>query len=308
MAIDIHTRFMGTMIGSALGDAIGECALEITNRANLLEYINGDEELCYTDDTVMSLATAELLISQGSIDQQLLGDKFRKYHKDEPWRNYGVVTSGVFALVEKEAINYTTAALRLCDGSGSFGNGAAMRVAPLGLFFHRSCELYEMAKKTAEITHAHPVGIDGAAVLAKAVAMSLHLNSQRPFAPQVYGQRLVEFAETTRLKEKLQLVLHLVASHTSTAEAAAQLGTQSSVHESMAFALFCFLTNPHAYVECILCAVSHGGDRGTMGAMVGAMAGAYLGIEAIPPHWQRCLENSQHIETLSRELAARSTL
>lgn len=308
MAINLHTRFMGTMIGSALGDAIGERALEITNRADLLEYINADNEFCYTDDTVMSLATAELLVSQGAIDQQLLGDKFRKYFKQEPWRNYGVVTSEVFTIVENEAIEYTTAALRLCDGSGSFGNGAAMRVAPLGLFFHRSPDLYEMAKSAAEITHAHPVGIDGAAVLAKAIAMSLHLNSQRPFAPQVYGQKLIEFAETTRLKEKLQLVLTLLSSRASVAEAAEQLGTKSSVHESMAFALFCFLTHPHAFVECILCAVSHGGDRGTMGAMVGAMAGAYLGVEAIPAHWQRRLENAQHIETLARELAARSTL
>ncbi len=308
MAIDLHTRFMGTMIGSALGDAIGERALEITDRDNLLAFINGNNELCYTDDTVMSLATAELLVSQGSIDQQLLGDKFRKYHKEEPWRNYGLVTSSVFNIVENEAIDYTAAALRLCDGIGSFGNGAAMRVAPLGLYFHRSPELYDMAKKTAEITHAHPVGIDGAAVLAKAVAMSLHLNSQRPFAPQVYGARLVEFAETTRLKEKLQQVLKLVAAHATVEEAAKELGTQSSVNESMAFALFCFLTHPHAFVECVLCAVSQGGDRGTMGAMVGAMAGAYLGSEAIPPNWQRRLENTQHIETLARELAARSTL
>lgn len=308
MAIDLHTRFMGTMIGSGLGDAIGERALEINDREVLLDLINSDEELCYTDDTVLSLATAELLIDHGSIDQQLLGDKFRKYHNEEPWRNYGVVTSGVFAIVEHEAIEYTAAALRLCDGSGSFGNGAAMRVAPLGLYFHRSPGLYEMAKKTAEITHAHPVGIDGAAVLAKAVAMSVHLNSQRPFAPQVYGGRLVEFAETTRLKEKLELVLQLVASRATTAEAAEALGTQSAVNESMAFALFCFLTNPHAFVECILCAVSHGGDSGTIGAMAGAMAGAYLGAEAIPPLWQRRLENTQHIETLARELAARSTL
>jgi len=308
MAIDLHTRFMGTMIGSALGDAIGERALEITDRDDLLEFINGDNELSYTDDTVMSLATAELLVNQGEIDQQLLGDKFRKYHKEEPWRNYGVVTSGVFTIVENEAIDYTAAALRLCDGSGSFGNGAAMRVAPLGLYFHRSPELYSMAKKTAEITHAHPVGIDGAAVLAKAVAMSLHLNSRRPFAPQVYGARLVDFAETTRLKEKLKLVLKLVAAHATVEEAAQELGTQSAVNESMAFALFCFLTHPHAFVECVLCAVSQGGDRGTMGAMVGAMAGAYLGSEAIPPHWQRRLENTQHIETLARELAARSTL
>lgn len=308
MAIDLHTRFMGTMIGSALGDAIGEMALEIGDRAQLLEHINGDEELCYTDDTVMSLATAELLVSQGSIDQQLLGDKFRKYYKEEAWRNYGVVTSAVLNIVENEAINYTTAALRLCDGSGSFGNGAAMRVAPLGLYFHRSPGLYEMAKKAAEITHAHPVGIDGAAVLAKAVAMSVHLNCQRPFAPQVYGRRLVEFAETSRLKKKLQLVLQLVTSRATTEEAAEQLGTQSAVNESMAFALFCFLTHPHAYIECVLNAVSRGGDSGTIGAMAGAMAGAYLGAEAIPPHWQRRLENTQHIETLARELAARSSL
>jgi poly(ADP-ribose) glycohydrolase ARH3 len=74
------------------------------------------------------------------------------------------------------------------------------------------------------------------------------------------------------------------------------------MHESMPFAVYAFLRHPQSFEGCLLCAVLHGGDRDTLGAMACAVSGAYLGIEAIPPAWREKLENRKHIEDLADKL------
>ncbi len=308
MTIDLHAKFQGAIIGAALGDAIGEVAFSAQDRDPLLTQIQRAEILRYTDDTVMTLALAEVLIESGDVDPQSLGCAFHKHYRKEPRRGYGRGPREIFELVEQEGIGYKDAALRIYDGQGSFGNGAAMRVAPVGLYYHALDEaaLCEKARQSAAVTHAHPVGMDGAAIQALAVATTVPLNVQRPFSPQAFLDRLLAHAQTTVMRDKLRRLATLLEEHSPPAEAARALGLSIAVQESLPFALYCFLSHPHTFMECILCAVTHGGDRDTMGAMAGALSGAYLGIEAIPPDWQRRLEDSQHMETVARELAARA--
>ena len=109
------------------------------------------------------------------LDQQLVGDSFRANFRREPWRGYASGPPTLFALVERQGLPYTQAARSLFGGQGSFGNGAAMRIAPLGLFFHDAPDLYNQASASACVTHAHPLGIDGAAVLAWAIARAVKL-------------------------------------------------------------------------------------------------------------------------------------
>jgi len=78
------------------------------------------------------------------------------------------------------------------------------------------------------------------------------------------------------------------------------------VHESMPFAVYTFLRHPHSFEDCLFCAVLHGGDRDTLGAMACAISGAYLGVETIPPAWREKLENRQYIEELAVKLAEMS--
>lgn len=306
MTIDIHSKFQGAMLGSGLGDAIGELAFRFSKRERLLSEIDGCAKLVYTDDTAMSIALAESLVEVGDIDQHHLGDSFYQHYLKEPWRGYGAGPPQVFNMVEEEDIEYQEAARRLYDGKGSMGNGAAMRIAPLGMYYYTSEVLYEKAQASARVTHTHPIGIDGAALQAAAVAQTIRLNNQRPFSPQTFVESLITFARTTEFKGSLAHIPQLIEQDVNASEAVASLGGGVAAHESMPFALYCFLKHPHSFLETVLCAVLNGGDRDTMGAMAGALCGGYLGVEAIPPDWRQKLENNQHIETLARELAARA--
>jgi poly(ADP-ribose) glycohydrolase ARH3 len=308
MTVDLHSKFLGAMIGSAIGDAVGELASGQTNRKDLVDHIGAATELRYTESTVLSLATASMLIERETIDAQLLGHIFKEHFRNEPWRGYSEGPRQIFARVEETGVGYLDAARQLYDGQGSWGCGAAARILPIALYHHQSPDdvIYREAEKAAVITHSHPLGIDGAAVLARAEVKALHFNFSRPFSPQAIINVLAGFSRVDELRDKLQLIPTLLNSEASPAEAAESCGLGPGAHESLSFALYSFLRNPHTFMECVLCAVLQGGVRSILGATAGAMAGGYLGIEAIPVDWQNKLENRQHIESLARELAARS--
>lgn len=304
MTADMHSKFVGAMLGAALGDAVGELAFQYPARDALLAQLEQAPQLRYTDDTVMTIAVAEHLLEHGDINPQILGHQFRENYHKEPWRGYGESTRYIFSLVENEGIGYIDAALRLHGGTGTFGNGAALRVTPVALYHHQTAELYDKVAAASRITHAHPVAIDAAAVLALAQIRTLALNSQRPFSPQTLIGELIGSARSAQVKEKLERIPQLLDSDLPPSRIAETLGRGTAAHESMPFALYCFLAHPHEFMECVLCAVLNGGARNTLGTMAGALAGALLGIEALPKAWLAKLENRQHIETLAREIAA----
>jgi len=305
MTIDIHPKFLGAMVGSALGDAAGYLAYKYQQRHDLLEKIDSVERLTFTADTVMAVAMAETLIENDEINTKKLGDHFLKHFESKPWQRQGAEPPEIYRIVENEGVDYIFAARRLFEGEGSYGNGAAMRITPLGLFYYQDDELYEKVRLSAEVTHTHPVGIDGAAVFAKALAKTVTLNPQRPFSPQAFIDMLIDFSRTDEIKEKLAMIPALLEREVDPAEAVKKLGNSVIVQESMPMALFCFLRYPHTYLETVLCAITHGGERDTMGIMAGALSGAYLGIDAISEEWRNKLEDVRHIESLARELAAR---
>jgi poly(ADP-ribose) glycohydrolase ARH3 len=299
----VQSRFLGGMLGSALGDAIGELAFWRLGEADLRSKIAYAKVLIYTDDTAMAIGLAESILEVGHLDPQHLGDTFRANYMREPWRGYAIGPPTIFAMVAKEEMPYAEAARRLFGGQGSFGNGAAMRIAPLALFFHNASDLYEQVHASAAVTHAHPIGVDGAAVLARAIAQAMTLSPQNPFPFEPFCQSLIDFARTAEVRDRIKLVKTLIAGQVPPSDAAQRLGQGVAVHESMPFALYAFLSYPQSFEACLFCAVLNGGDRDTLGAMAGAISGAYLGVETIPPTWQDKLENCQYVQHLARSLA-----
>jgi poly(ADP-ribose) glycohydrolase ARH3 len=300
--MELKAKFLGSMVGSALGDAIGEMAFHLRTREALVEAVDRAEVLSYTDDTAMAIGLAESLLRMSRVDQDDLGRTFERNYLREPWRGYASGPPTVFAMVNRLGISYTEAARRLFGGSGSLGNGAAMRVGPVGLFFHDSGELYAQACASAEVTHAHPVGKDGAAVQALAVGKALRLDPTSGFSGVRFAMELASLARTREIKGKMEAVARLLEGGIGPAEAARTLGKGVAVDESMPFAIYSFLRHPHSFVECLLCAVLNGGDRDTLGAMACAISGAYLGVEGIPLEWARKLENRSIIEDLGMRL------
>jgi poly(ADP-ribose) glycohydrolase ARH3 len=300
---DRQAKFLGGMIGSALGDAIGELAFHRPSKDALLSEVERSEMLAYTDDTAMAIGLAESIAALGRLDQRHLGETFRANFHREPWRGYAGGPPTVFARVERDGLSYTQAARVLYGGQGSFGNGAAMRIVALALFFHDAPHLYEKAELSATVTHAHPIGIDGAAVQARAVARAMALDPADPFAADDFLQALLDTARTSEMRGTLTGVRGLIQQSVPPYRAARVLGQGVAVQRSLPFAIFCFARHPTSFQDCLFCAALNGGDRDTLGAMACAISGAYLGVDAIPETWRGKLENRQTIEGLALRLA-----
>ena len=301
-ALNLKSKFLGCMIGSALGDALGELAFRYRHKQSLIFQLQKLPKLRYTDDTAMAIGLAESIIKSGGLDLQNLGTTFKDNFQKEPWRGYGPGPPIVFTKATQTGLTYAEAAQTLFGGQGSFGNGAAMRVAPAGLFFYSSSNLYQMASLSASVTHAHPLGRDGAAVQAKAVSLAVNLSPEKSLPCSSFLKSLINFAQTQELKEKLKMIEKLIETDLSPSKAAQQLGRSVAVHESLPFAIYSFLRNNRSFQECVFCAILNGGDRDTLGAMAGAISGAYLGIESIPQFWREKLENKEYIENLALKL------
>lgn len=300
---DLKSKFVGGMVGSALGDAIGELAFRYPHEESLRSALNELLEFRYTDDTAMAIGLAESIIRTGSIEEQDLGKAFADNFAREPWRGYASGPPTVFSMVERDGIRYSQAAKILFRGQGSLGNGAAMRIVPVGLFFYDSPDIYEKACASARVTHAHPVGMDGAAVQAHAVSQAVKTDPQQVFRLETFMGNLIETAKTPEVRGKMELVGRLLIEDVEPDMAGDIIGRTVAVHESMPFAVYSFLRHTASFKDCLFCAIMNGGDRDTLGAMAGAISGAYLGIEAIPQAWLRKLENRAYIEQLASDIA-----
>lgn len=295
-------KFEGAMLGCALGDAIGELAFRYRSREKLEKHISTTKLLVYTDDTAMALGLAESVIKLNTIDQEDIGNTFAQNFDKEPWRGYASGPPSIFDMVKHSGLSYIEAARKLFGGSGSFGNGAAMRIVPVGIRFFDSKDLYDKAAATAEITHAHPVGKDGAAIQAIAIAEAVRIKLGRKFDIQKFLEKLIKSARTPEIRDKLNMVKNLLLNNEFPQKAAQKLGKSVAVHESMPFSLYSFLKYPTNFYECLFCAVLNGGDRDTLGAMACSISGAYLGSNSIPEAWIEKLENKDYILNLARTL------
>lgn len=90
------------------------------------------------------------------------------------------------------------------QGTGSFGNGGAMRVAPIALFGHTktSDEIIEMAKQSALITHSHKQGIDGTVLQALAVHAALLMDPEHPLNTQDFISNLITKMKAIEVDEE----------------------------------------------------------------------------------------------------------
>ncbi|MBS3816494.1 MAG: ADP-ribosylglycohydrolase family protein [Candidatus Thermoplasmatota archaeon] len=294
------SRFKGCLLGSALGDAVGELSFECRDEGELKAKLREKDRLRYTDDTAMAIGLAESLIEKkGEIDQEHIGETFKENYKEEPWRGYGQGPPKIFKMVEKGKRNYVECAETLFGGEGSKGNGSAMRIAPVGVFFSISENVYEKAIKTAEVTHAHPLGKDGAGVLALCIGRA---SLSDKISPEDFALDMAERSETEVFGKKLKKVAELLKSEVEREEAAQELGSSVLIEKSVPYAIFSFLKDPKSYEKALMNAVLVSGDSDTIGAMTGAVSGAYLGDKALPEAWVDKLENVSYLKKLSERL------
>jgi poly(ADP-ribose) glycohydrolase ARH3 len=294
-------RFEGCLLGLALGDALGarfeaQPAAFIRGRfptvADLMAY-PGDE-LWYTDDTQMAIGVAETLAGHGEIVEQHLCAAFVANYV--PSRGYGRGARAVLEAME-DGHDHRTVAERYFPG-GSYGNGAAMRVAPVGLVFAGDHDrLCEQARLSALPTHVHPLGIEGARLLALAVGLALNSMALDRGA---FFARLLAACESAEFRTRME-----AASGVRAAEDLASLGNGIAALDSVPTAIASFALAPQSYEEAVGQVILLGGDTDTMAAMAGALAGAHLGVAALPARLVALLEDGPKGRSYLQTLAGR---
>lgn len=286
--VEVQTRFRGCLLGLAVGDALGgkfetQTAASIRGRFATAEALVAvpQEEIWYTDDTQMAIGVAETLAAHGEIIEEGLCAAFVANYF--PARGYGWGARAVLEAME-EGRDYRRVAEQHFPG-GSYGNGAAMRVAPVGLLFRDDPRrLWEQARLSALPTHVHPLGIEGAQLLALAVAFC---SQAETFDRAAFFAALLSADPSSPFRAKLEQ-----AAHTRSAEDLAHLGNGIEALESVPAALASFALTPESFVEAVANVIFLGGDTDTLAAMTGALSGAFLGVSGLPQRLVGLLETS----------------
>ncbi|XP_012255881.2 ADP-ribosylhydrolase ARH3 [Athalia rosae] len=336
----LKSKFRGTMLGALMGDCLGSAyegeglftpgmKLVIQRSFDKLEGPYFKAPLMqFTDDSAMTSAVAESLIECQGFDQVNMAKKFVTSYYREPKRGYGAGVPTVFhKLRNNKFVDVLGPAREQFNGQGSLGNGGAMRVAPVALLCHKNYNLMvDTARKQAQITHAHKIGIDGAILQALAVHQSLGLDSREKLDACRFTADLIDKMDKIEVDEEglglvdpmpyktqLKLVRDLICKIDEAHEQKVvhQLGTEVSALYSVPTAIYCFLRaqRPIQDIETenplrrtIQYAISLGGDTDTIGSMAGAVAGAFYGEELIKPEVLQHCENSTEFKNLADKL------
>lgn len=296
----LRGRFRGAMLGAAIGDALG-APFEGTGsvrREELDRLVEQPGRMQWTDDAHMTIGMAESLTACQGFDGEHMARHFAERYEHEPWRGYGPGPPQVFAALERGA-HWDEAGRELFDGSGSFGNGAAMRVAPAALFAHPDLhEAATLARKTSMITHAHEWGIDGAVIQGVALTWVLQQPPGKPLDRTALCRALSGHVRSEACRQALRNVTALSPA-AAPADVVVRLGNGIEALRSAPTALFAFLRSPEDFAEVVLFIISLGGDTDTMASMAGALAGAYVGEKGIPARWRMEVEQGEYLVALA---------
>ncbi len=326
----MRSRFLGCMLGGAVGDALG-APVEFLGLREILARFGPDGLRDFapaygklgaiTDDTQMALFTAEGLLraevrgqqkgichppsvvrhaylrwlqTQGSTAPcsfcEQPPDGWLATHR-ELWSRRG---PGKTCLSALETGKFGTIAEPLNDSKGC---GAIMRIAPVGLVAN---DPYELGMEVGALTHGHVTGYLAAAYFADVIG---HL---------VRGAELRAAIDLARAKleenhcadETLMAIDRAVAlaEKGPSAQAVESLGAGWIAEEALAISLYAALA-ARTFEEGLVLAVNHSGDSDSTGALTGNLLGTMLGIEAVPARWLDLLELRAVVEEVALDLA-----
>lgn len=233
--------YYNKILGGIAGDIIGSTREWNNIKTENFELLPAGSR--FTDDTVMTLAVAEWLMSDPDHTEAKLVACMQRLGRRYPKAGYG----GRFChwLTAEHPHPY-----------GSFGNGSAMRVSPVGLYAHSLEEALELARITASVTHNHPEGMKGA----QAIAACIYLRRTDPN----YLQTMKKFVE-----EHFGYDLHIPLSHIRPT-----YRFDVTCQGSVPIAIMAYLQAPQSVETAIRLAISMGGDSDTIGCMTAAIATA----------------------------------
>ncbi len=272
-------HFQGSLLGLALGDALGA-----PYEGGVLERLlwravgtTGEGHMRWTDDTQMSLDLADSPVALGALD---CDDIARRFGAGYRWsRGYGPGAAKVLKRIARG--EDWRQANRAVFPQGSYGNGGAMRAPVVGLFLSgRLGELPAAVTQVSTITHAHPLAIEGAILVATATALALQsMKPQEILTSLMKGCGMAPYsAKLDTAQRWLQAGEEPVAR-----KVAASLGNGIAASESCVTSVYIALRFLHQpFLDMQKFVIEAGGDVDTIGAMAGAIWGAANGVDHLP--------------------------
>ena len=234
------------MLGAIIGDIVGSRWEFCPTNNYVFEWLS--EENDFTDDTICTVAVADALL-HGRDYGDCIHEWCNRY--PHPMGGYG----GRFAQW-----------VRSCNPQpyGSYGNGSAMRVSPIGWWFADRDELLENAKKTAECTHNHHEGIKGAQTVALTIRMAIQLREE--ILHGIEGMKELMAYATSFSHYNIDIRREQVENR-----------FDETCQGTVPVALW-IIYQSKGFEDAVRKAVSLGADADTLGAIVGSIAEAIWGI------------------------------
>jgi len=299
------SKYVGCMLGAAIGDAIGKKNEGLTReyilkRGCINDYgtapsgTPGDKLRTgdYTDDTEQMLVLAESLIDKNGLDAIDFSQRIAKWGKDalkDPIRKSFVGPSSALAIERlNSGVGWKEA------GSDIPSCGSAMRVAPVGLFYKDLYDVESNAVLSSIPTHNSKTSIAGAVAVAIAVRCALDGKECADIISETCA-RTSKY--DTGLAEKIKLSFEL--RNNDPDEVFAELGTSYLSFDTVPCAFYCFTRHCENPESAIIEAVNAGGDTDSIACITGALCGALHGKNSFPERWIKGLENRGLIEEIA---------
>jgi len=309
---DLRDGFRGALLGTFVGDALG-APVEGLSPARLKREFGEIREMLpgrrgrgtYTDDTQMMIALAEWLLEESEPTAESLARRILESY--DPSRGYGRGMTNLMRHL-RAGEDWETAAEAVFP-RGSFGNGAALRVAPCAALLHEDAEaLDRLVEASAIATHPHPLGVAGAVLQARQIALAFGSRGGS-VDPIAFAVTLRSSTVSLEFRQKVRAVEECLESGAGPDTVRGRLGCNSTALGSVGTALFCFLAHLESFEDAVVYAASLGGDTDSVAAMTGAIAGAWHGARAIPERWRAALEDgpkgARYVESLADRLLQR---
>jgi len=288
LADDRLARAHLSLDGLSTGDAFGQCFFSheqfVTPERIARDDIPPRPWVC-TDDTEMAKAIIEVLARHGRIEQDELAKVFAERYMAAPHRGYG---GGAKALLTAIYAGrpWREAASALFQG-GSMGNGAAMRIAPLGAYFADDVPLMiEEARRSAAVTHAHPEGINGAIAVAAAAAFAAnHAGQHTPLVVGEFMEFVLAHTPAGQTRHGIRQAMDMPRTrHVREAVGVLGNGSRTMCPDTVPFCIWMAARHFDDYRVAVWTTAACGGDIDTTCAIVGGIVALSSG-SPVPATW-----------------------
>jgi ADP-ribosylglycohydrolase len=245
-----------------------------------------------TDDSIMAIGVMETLQAKGQIDQDYLAERFAFNYKRNARRGYGGTAHLILRSIN-QGEDWRVVTPSVFDGMGSFGNGGAMRCAPLGAYFANDVEkLCQQALLSAEVTHSHVDGQAGTIAVAAASSWAWHHRDIESPNGKAMLQFVSELLPDSATKSGIQKAYELPFDYSvETVASILGNGTMVSSQDTVPLALWCAARHLNHFEEAMWVTVSALGDRDTTCAIVGGIVALKVGYAGLPKEWQAARES-----------------